>query len=79
MIFIEGTTFKTRFPIFLFSKYGYKPIGSTVEIVNGWQEIYLCSYVRKRGYNFIKRIMNVKMNEKIADRVLKNKINFAIL
>lgn len=38
MIFIEGTTFYTKFPIFLFSKYGYKPIGNAVEIVNGWQK-----------------------------------------
>ena len=66
----KGTTFKTRFPIFLFSKYGYKSIDSAVEIVNGWQkqgyEIYLCSYVRKRRYNFIKRIIDfygMKYNE----------------
>ena len=62
MIFIEGTTFYTKFPIFLFSKYGYKPIGGAVEIVNGWQkqgyEIYLCSYVRKGRYQFIKRIID---------------------
>lgn len=70
MIFIERTTFKTRFPIFLFSKYGYKPIDSAVEIVNGWQkqgyEIYLCSYVRNRRYSFIKRIIDfygMKYNE----------------
>ncbi len=25
MIFVEGTTFYTKFPMFLFSKYGYKP------------------------------------------------------
>ncbi len=62
MIFIEGTTFYTRFPIFLFSRYGYTPIGNAVEIVNGLQkqgyEIYLCSYVRKRRYKFIKRIID---------------------
>ncbi len=62
MIFIEGTTFYTKFPMFLFSKYGYKPIGRAIEIVNGWQkqgyEIYLCSYVRKRRYKYIKRIID---------------------
>lgn len=70
MIFIEGTTFYTRFPIFLFSKYGYMPISNAVEIVNGWQkqgyEIYLCSYVHKRRYGFIKQIIEfygMKYNE----------------
>ncbi len=62
MIFIEGTTFYTKFPMFLFTKYGYKPIGNAVEIVNSWQEkghkIYFCSYVRKSRYNFIKRIID---------------------
>lgn len=62
MIFVEGTTFYTKFPMFLFSKYGYKPIGNAVEIVNGWQkqgyEIYLCSYVRKGRYRFIKQIID---------------------
>ena len=63
MIFIEGTTFYTRFPIFLFSKYGYnKPISNAVEIINDWHkqgyEIYLCSYVRKSRYNFIKQIID---------------------
>ena len=62
MIFIEGTTFYTKFPMFLFSKYGYKPIGRAIEIVNGWQkqgyEIYLCSYVCKRRYKYIKRIID---------------------
>ena len=62
MVFIEGTTFKTRFPMFLFTKYGYKPIGNVVENVNAWKkaghDIYLCSYVRKRRYNFIKHIMD---------------------
>lgn len=62
LIFIEGTTFKTRFPMFLFTKYGYKPIGNAVEIVNTWQneghEIYLCSYIRKERYNFIKIIID---------------------
>ena len=62
MVFIEGTTFKTRFPMFLFTKYGYKPIGNAVEIVNEWKkaghDIYLCSYVRKRRYKFIKQIID---------------------
>lgn len=62
MIFIEGTTFYTRFPIFLFSKYGYKPIGNAVKQVNEWKEqgheIYLCSYVRAHRYDFIKRIID---------------------
>lgn len=62
MIFIEGTTFYTKFPMFLFPKYGYKPIGRAIEIVNGWQkqgyEIYLCSYVCKRRYKYIKRIID---------------------
>lgn len=62
MIFVEGTTFYTKFLMFLFSKYGYKPIGNAVEIVNGWQkqgyEIYLCSYVRKGRYRFIKQIID---------------------
>lgn len=30
MVFIEGTTFYTKFPIFLFLKYGYKPIDNAV-------------------------------------------------
>ncbi len=62
MIFIEGTTFYTRFPMFLFTKYGYKPIGNAVEIVNAWQgeghDIYLCSYVRRGRYKFIKSIID---------------------
>uniref|UniRef100_UPI004057A7C3 hypothetical protein n=1 Tax=Agathobacter sp. TaxID=2021311 RepID=UPI004057A7C3 len=62
VVFIEGTTFKTRFPMFLFTKYGYKPIGNAVDIVNTWKkeghDIYLCSYVRKRRYNFVKRIID---------------------
>lgn len=62
MIFIEGTTFYTKSSLFLFSKYGYKPIGNAVEIVNtlygkGY-EIYLCSYVRRARYNFIKSIVD---------------------
>lgn len=73
MVFIEGTTFKTRFPMFLFTKYGYRPIGNAVEIVNTWKkeghDIYLCSYVRKRRYNFIKQIMDfygMKYNETLC-------------
>lgn len=62
MVFIEGTTFKTKFPMFLFTKYGYKPIGNAVGIVNTWRneghDICLCSYVRKRRYNFVKRIID---------------------
>ena len=38
MVFIEGTTFKTRFSMFLFTKYGYKPIGNAVDIVNTWKK-----------------------------------------
>lgn len=62
MIFIEGTTFYTKPLLFLFSKYGYEPIGNAVEIVNmlyskGY-EIFLCSYVRKSRYNFIKSVVD---------------------
>lgn len=62
MIFIEGTTFYTKPILFLFTKYGYKPIGDAVKMVNTWydsgHEIYLCSYVRKRRYDFIKSIID---------------------
>lgn len=62
MIFIEGTTFYTKPFLFLFSKHGYKPIGNAVELVNTWYEkgyeIYLCSYVHKRRFNFIKKVMD---------------------
>lgn len=62
MIFIEGTTFYTTPFLFLFLKYGYKPIGNAVEIVNSWYgkgyEIYLCSYVRKTRFRFIKKVMD---------------------
>ncbi len=62
MIFIEGTTFYTKPFLFFFSKYGYKPIGNAVRIVNTWYgkgyEVYLCSYVRKNRYNFIKRVVD---------------------
>ena len=62
MIFIEGTTFYTKPILFLFTKYGYKPIGNAVEIVNTWHdkghEIYLCSYARKGRYSFIKTIID---------------------
>lgn len=60
MIFIEGTTFYTRPLLFLFTKYGYKPIGNAVKTVNSLyekgHEIYLCSYVCKARYDFIKKI-----------------------
>lgn len=62
MIFIEGTTFYTKPLLFLFTKYGYKPIGNAVGTVNSLyeqgHEIYLCSYVRKIRYNFIKAIVD---------------------
>lgn len=62
MIFIEGTTFYTKPILFLFSKRGYKPIGQAVEIVNDLYNkgynIYLCSYVRKRRYAFIKSVID---------------------
>lgn len=62
MIFIEGTTFYTKPVLFLFTRYGYKPIGNAVKIVNDWYSkgysIYLCSYVRNRRYAFIKSIID---------------------
>lgn len=62
MIFIEGTTFYTQPLLFLFTKYGYKPIGNTVKTINAWydkgHEIYLCSYVRKTRYDFIKSVVD---------------------
>lgn len=62
MIFIEGTTFYTKPVLFLFTKYGYKPIGNAVKIVNALYDkgysIYLCSYVRKGRYAFIKSIID---------------------
>lgn len=62
MIFIEGTTFYTKPFLFLFSKNGYAPIGNAVEIINKLynerNEIYLCSYVRKKRYNFIKSVID---------------------
>ena len=49
MFFIEGTIFYTRPILFLFSKYGYVPIGKSKEIINDLfdkgNEIYLVSYV----------------------------------
>lgn len=70
MIFIEGTIFYTKPFLFLFSKKGYEPLGKSVKIVNDLfdrgNEIYLCSYVRKNRYHFIKTIMdyyNVKYTE----------------
>ncbi len=48
--------------MFLFTKYGYKPIGNAVEIVNAWQgeehDIYLCSYVRRGRYKSLKSIID---------------------
>ena len=62
MIFIEGTTFYTKPFLFLFSKRGYIPIGNSIKIINDLynkgNEIYLCSYVRKNRYNFIKSIVD---------------------
>lgn len=62
MIFIEGTTFYTKPFLFLFSKKGYEPLGKSIKIVNDLfdrgNEIYLCSYVRKNRYSFIKSIMD---------------------
>lgn len=62
MIFIEGTTFYTRPLLFLFTKHGYKPIGNAVKTVNSLyekgHEIYLCSYVRKKRYDFIRSIVD---------------------
>ncbi len=62
MIFIEGTAFYTKPVLFLFSQYGYAPIGEAKQIINGLydkgNEIYLCSYVRKKRYLFIKRVMD---------------------
>lgn len=62
MIFIEGTTYYTKPFLFLFTKHGYKPIGNAVEKVNTWydegNEIYLCSYVRKARFRFIKSIID---------------------
>lgn len=62
MIFIEGTTFYTKPVLFLFTKYGYKPIGNAVKIVNDLYnkgyDIYLCSYIHKAKYNFIKSIID---------------------
>ena len=59
MIFIERTLFFTRFPIFLFSKYGYKPMSNAVEIVNGWQKLLMAIVLKvyfKEGsfFNFRK-------------------------
>lgn len=62
MIFIEGTTFYTRPLLYLFTKFGYKPIGNAVKTVNALYdkgyEIYLCSYVRQARYSFIKEIID---------------------
>lgn len=62
MIFMEGTTFYTKPLLFLFTKHGYEPIGNAVKTVNSMyekgHEIYLCSYVRKARYNFIKEIVD---------------------
>lgn len=62
MIFIEGTIFRTRPPLFLFTKYGYTPIGRAAEKINRWydagNEIYLCSYVRRPRIGFIRSVMD---------------------
>ena len=62
MIFIEGTIFYTKPVLFLFSKKGYVPIGKSIKIINELydkgNEIYLCSYVRKNRFAFIKSIMD---------------------
>lgn len=62
MIFIEGTTFYTKFPLYLFTKHGYKPIGNAVNAVNSLYDkghsIYLCSYVRRSRYKFIRSIID---------------------
>ena len=62
MIFVEGTTFYTKPLLFLFTKYGYRPIGNAVEIVNALYdkgyEIYLCSYVHKVRYCFVKSVID---------------------
>lgn len=54
--------FYTKPILFLFSKRGYVPIGQSVKIINDLydkgNEIYLCSYVRKKRYYFIKSIMD---------------------
>jgi hypothetical protein len=70
MIFIEGTTFRTKPVLFLFTKKGYEPIGNAVSIINTLHDkgnkIFLCSYVRKKRYHFIQSIMDyygVKYNE----------------
>ncbi len=62
MIFMEGTTFYTKPLLFFFTKYGYDPIGNAINIVNSLYEkgyeIYLCSYVHKARYNFIKSVVD---------------------
>lgn len=62
MVFIEGTTFYTKPFLYLFSKKGYEPLGKSIKIINDLfnkgNGIYLCSYVRKKRYHFIKSIMD---------------------
>ena len=62
MIFIEGTTFYTKPFLYLFSKKGYEPLGKSIIIINDLfdkgNEIYLCSYVRKNRYSFLKSVMD---------------------
>lgn len=62
MIFVEGTTFYTKPPLFLFTKYGYKPIGNAVNTVNSLYNkghcIFLCSYVHKTRHAFIKSVID---------------------
>ena len=61
MFFIEGTIFYTRPILFLFSKYGYVPIGKSKEIINDLfdkgNEIYLVSYVKNKRYDFIQSVI----------------------
>ena len=62
MVFTEGTTFYTKSFLFLFSKKGYEPLGKSINIINDLysrgNEIYLCSYVRRNRYHFIKSVMD---------------------
>ena len=79
MIFIEGTLFYTKPFLFLFSKKGYKPLGNSIRTVNDLfdkgNEIYLCSYVLKNRYVFIKAIMDYyKMKNIEADTSMRESI-----
>lgn len=63
MIFAEGTTFYTKFPLCLFTKQGYRPIGNAVKIINGWydrgDEIYLCSYLPRKRMWLIRSVVEL--------------------